>query len=129
MSSPSLRVEVERPGADVALLRLNGRLAGPAAGRRLTDAAGELPGSVTRLVLDLQGVEYMDGVGVGSVAQLCCAARAAGHRLVLAGMNPRVRSILDTSGFLPMVEQADSAAGALGAGSGGAGPMAASHAE
>ncbi|MCB1163113.1 MAG: STAS domain-containing protein [Candidatus Krumholzibacteriia bacterium] len=118
MPSPSLRVEVERPGADVALLRLHGRLAGPTASRRLTDVAHTLPVAVRRVVLDMNGVEYMDGAGVGSVAQLCCAARGAGHRLVLAGMNPRVKRILDASGFLPMVELADSADGALAASQG-----------
>jgi anti-anti-sigma factor len=98
MSQDSFRVDVDRPADSTARLRLRGRLVGPDAGRRLIDSAGASTAQASRLVLDFDGLEYMDCAGVGSLVQIACASRSAGRRLELTGMNSRVRELMDAVG-------------------------------
>jgi len=108
-----LHVVSERPAQGVALMRLRGRLSGPGAGKRVLDTAGGLQQDVRLLILDMGAVEYMDGAGLGALAQLCCTTRAHKRRLVVTGMNGRVRGILAAADMLPLLEEADSAAAAM----------------
>lgn len=50
-----------------------------------------------RLVIDLSGVPYMDSSGVATLVEALQAARKSGAKLVLCGLTPRVRSILEIS--------------------------------
>lgn len=113
MASELLQVAAERPGPEVELLRLRGRLSGPSASKRLLEAAAATPAGARLLILDMNGVEYMDGAGVGALAQLCCSTRAAKRRLVLTAMNSRVRGILSAADMLPMLEEAATPAAAM----------------
>ncbi len=113
MAFQLLHVDSERPVQDVALLRLRGRLSGPGAGKKVIEAAGDLQSAVRLLILDMTAVEYMDGTGLGALAQVCCTMRASKRRLVITGMNGRVRGILAAADMLPLLEEADSAAAAM----------------
>lgn len=48
-----------------------------------------------RLLVDLSGVEYMDSSGVGTLVFVKREVERAGGRLVLLGLRPRVRSVLE----------------------------------
>lgn len=113
MAIELLHVASERPAPEVALLKLRGRLSGPGAGKRVLEAAGGLQPGVRLLILDMNAVEYMDGAGVGALAQICCTARASQRRLVLTGMNGRVRGILEAADMLPLLEEAATPAAAM----------------
>ncbi|WP_293676376.1 STAS domain-containing protein [uncultured Phenylobacterium sp.] len=52
-----------------------------------------------KLVLDLSGVPYVSSAGLRILLMGAKAARAAGHKLVLAGLSPSVREVFDISGF------------------------------
>jgi len=50
-----------------------------------------------RVVVDLSGVPYMDSSGVATLVEALQGTRKSGGRLVLCGLTPRVRSILEIS--------------------------------
>jgi len=53
--------------------------------------------SPKRLVIDLSGVSYMDSSGVATLVEALQSTRKAGAKLLLCGLTPRVRSILEIS--------------------------------
>lgn len=57
-------------------------------------AATETP---SRLVIDLSGVSFMDSSGVATLVEILRAQQGAGGRLILAGLQPRVRGIFEIS--------------------------------
>lgn len=67
MGSPTLRVELRK-------------------------AAGEKP---ERLVIDLSGVTYMDSSGVATLVEAMQITRRSNTKLVLCGMQDRVRSVFE----------------------------------
>jgi len=52
-------------------------------------------GQAKRLVIDLSGVPYMDSSGVATLVEAMQAARKSSTRLVLCGLQPKVRSIFE----------------------------------
>jgi anti-sigma B factor antagonist len=46
------------------------------------------------IVLDLSGVPYMDSSGLGAILNGYVSAQKNGHRVVLAGVNDRVKALL-----------------------------------
>ncbi len=103
-----LRVELEESSPGTTKLRMQGRLVGPAAVMELINGAACLPPGLRRLIVDLDGLEYMDCAGVGALAQIVCACRSAERELLLVGGNSRVREILDAVGFAEHLVFADS---------------------
>jgi anti-anti-sigma factor len=68
-------------------------------------AADALQPPVRALLLDLDGVGFCDAAGVTALIRLHRAATQAEIRLVLTGLRPQVRRILDltgTSGLIPI---------------------------
>ncbi len=68
-------------------------------------AADVLQPHVRALLLDLDGVGFCDAAGVTALIKLYRAATDAEIRLVLTGIRPQVRHILDltgTSGLIPI---------------------------
>jgi len=59
---------------------------------RLVEIAAERP---PRLLLDLRGVPYMDSSGVGTLVEVWRRVGAYKGRLVLFGLNSRVRSVFE----------------------------------
>lgn len=48
-----------------------------------------------RVILDLSGVGYMDSSGVGTMVELKRLVERGGGKVVLTGMQPRVRSVFE----------------------------------
>ena len=48
-----------------------------------------------RLVVDLSGVNYMDSSGVATLIETLQAQRKGGGKMVLCGLQPKVRSIFE----------------------------------
>lgn len=92
--SADLEIERERDG-DIAILRPRGEIdlsRAPALRNALMDAVRLRPG---RLVVDLQNVSYMDSSGVATFVEALQQMRAVRGRLVLCGLQPKVRSIFE----------------------------------
>jgi anti-sigma B factor antagonist len=58
----------------------------------LVDIAAERP---RRLILDLSEVPYMDSSGVGTLVEIFRRVSAYKGKMVLFGLNPRVRSVFE----------------------------------
>jgi anti-anti-sigma factor len=54
----------------------------------------------TRLVIDLTGLEYISSVGLSVLLAAAKKIKAANGRLVLVGLNDRIRLVFEMSGFL-----------------------------
>lgn len=48
-----------------------------------------------RIVISLHGVNYMDSSGLASLVKLLSRSRKTGAKIVLAGLNPRVKSLFE----------------------------------
>ncbi len=55
-----------------------------------------------RLVLDLSGVEYISSAGLRVLLMAAKRLKAPPAGLVLCGMGPSVRTVLELAGFLPL---------------------------
>jgi anti-sigma B factor antagonist len=64
----------------------------PALHAALVEVAGNRP---RRLMLDLSGVPYMDSSGVGTLVEVFRRVTAYKGKMVLFGLNPRVRSVFE----------------------------------
>ncbi len=65
-----------------------------------------VPG-VSRVVLNLSGVDYIDSSGVASLVEGLKASRDLGSRLVLFGLNDSAREVLKISRLLKLFEVYD----------------------
>ena len=101
-----------------------GALVIQASGRLDSSSAGALeavlPARIQandKVVLDLAEVAYVSSAGLRVLLIGAKAARAAGHKLALAGLSDSVREVFDISGFTSLFTIApdlDSALAALG---------------
>jgi anti-sigma B factor antagonist len=84
-----------RPADDGTLVVLSGDVDlhhSPALHAALVEVAGNRP---KRLMLDLSGVPYMDSSGVGTLVEVFRRVTAYKGKMVLFGLNPRVRSVFE----------------------------------
>jgi anti-sigma B factor antagonist len=68
---------------------------------------------VTRVVLNLTGVAYIDSSGVASLVEGLKASRESGSRFVLFGLNESPREVLKISRLLKLFEVYDDEAQAM----------------
>ncbi|HMQ14798.1 MAG TPA: STAS domain-containing protein [Phycisphaerae bacterium] len=69
-------------------------------------------GPLERIVLDMSGVTYIDSSGVGTLVVLKREIERARARIVLAGLQPRVRSVFEITRldrFFTIAESVDEA--------------------
>ena len=102
----------------------DGALVIQAAGRLDSSSAGALeavlPARIQandKVALNLTDVPYVSSAGLRVLLIGAKAARAAGHKLVLAGLSDSVREVFDISGFTSLFTiepDLDSALAALG---------------
>lgn len=68
----------------------------------------------TQMVVDLTGVEWMNSRGLGFLIASFTTAAAAGGRLKLAGVSPKVRQLLSIVGLVASFEIFGTVAEAVG---------------
>lgn len=61
-----------------------------------------IDGGERRLVIDLAGVEYVSSAGLRVLLMAAKRLREPPAALVLCGMGPSVRTVLELAGFLPI---------------------------
>ena len=72
----------------------------------------EITGEVD-LVIDLSAVRFIDSSGVGALVSVLKKARSCGRRMILAGVTPPVRSILEVIRLTAVFELRDTVEEAL----------------
>ena len=70
--------------------------------------------SVSRVILNLSGVGYIDSSGVASLVEGLKASRETGSRFVLLGLSDSAREVLKISRLLKLFEVFDDEAQAIG---------------
>jgi anti-anti-sigma factor len=82
---------------DVAIMSLSGKFLAGGDGPFLRQKVKDLADAGTRrMVLDFAGVPYIDSTGLGFLVGSRVTAQNAGMSMVLAGINPHVKRILDS---------------------------------
>jgi anti-anti-sigma factor len=79
-------------------------------GRLDTETAPVVEGQLLELlgktggVLDMSAVRFVSSAGLRILLKAAKAAKAAGHRFALCGLQPAVREVFDMSGFGQIIQ-------------------------
>ncbi len=109
--SHNLEVRAERE-PNVTLVYLSGEIdlrTSPQLRATLLEIVDEKP---ARVVLDLSGVSYMDSSGIGTMVELKRRAAQRDSKVVLVGLQERVRSVFEITRldkFFDIVDSIDEA--------------------
>ena len=87
-------VERAQGNAQLTVIRPQGRLDMQSAPELRQELAQLAAGGQQRMVLDLEGVGFMDSSGLGAIISGLKAARQTGGDLRIAGANEQVRLVL-----------------------------------
>ncbi len=94
----------KRLQGDVVILDLDGPMDGSESCHQIHDAIREgLAAGRTRFVIDLSDVDWINSRGVGSIAAAASSVCRAEALICLAGLTPRVSSVLRTCRLVPQV--------------------------
>jgi anti-anti-sigma factor len=94
------------PGEGVAVLELGGELDLAVSGRFRELVDGVLADGSRLVVADLTAVEFMDSTMLRELLRAHRALDEGGARLVIAGVQPTVRRLLDLTGTVEVFELA-----------------------
>jgi anti-anti-sigma factor len=101
MSSLSLQTDNTRA---ISVMRINGRVDSETA-PELDDALAKLlQDNRNKIVLDLQGVDYISSAGLRAIVKAYQAARKSGGDLRLASVSTPVEVVLRTVGMMQMLQ-------------------------
>ncbi len=97
MAKPDTLQIASEPIADGVVLTPSGEIDLARSPSMRAQVANAMKAKPKRLVVDLSGVPYMDSSGVATLVEALQGTRKIGAKLVLCGLTPRVRSILEIS--------------------------------
>ena len=104
----------ERLVGDVKILDLTGKMTLGEGDELLRDKVNSLVHQGhKKLVLNLEGVPYIDSAGLGEIVRGHAALGEPGEKLRLLHANERVRDLLTVAHLHPVVEMFDNEAAAL----------------
>ncbi len=110
----SLKVET-RELDGVTVVACQGRIVLGEESAGMRDTLKRALTSSRHLVLDLSGVSYIDSSGLGTLVGVYSSARANGADIKLAGLNPRLRDLLQITKLVTVFEVFDTVQEALAA--------------
>lgn len=95
MSTPKVSITARQARAGVSVLDISGDITA-AAEQALMDAYGAASGQGAQtIVLNFEGLEYMNSSGIGLLVTLLIRANRAKQRLLAYGLSDHYRQILD----------------------------------
>lgn len=107
-------VQTERDGA-VTVIRLTDRVDSSNANEAERAVRAVLDAQETRLLLDLQELDYISSAGLRVVLMGAKGMRANGGKFALSGLKANIRQVFEISGFLSMLDVHADRAAALAA--------------
>jgi anti-sigma B factor antagonist len=110
----SLKVET-RELQGVTVVSCHGRIVLGEESAGMRDTLKRALASSRHLVLDLSEVSYIDSSGLGTLVGVYSSARAAGAEIKLAGLNPRLRDLLQITKLVTVFEVYDDVQQAIAA--------------
>ena len=108
-----MRIDEERAERALVMAPL-GRLDSVTSGELERRVVGHIDAGERRLVLDLAGVEYISSAGLRVLLMAAKRLKEPPAALVLCGLGPAVRSVLELAGFVPLFAIEPSRPQALG---------------
>jgi anti-anti-sigma factor len=98
----------------IYLLTLNGRLAlGQESGGLRTMIDNLLASGATRIILNLEHVNYVDSAGLGALIEMHRKTKAKGGSLKLCHLGPNLQRALELARLLPIFETCPTETAAL----------------
>jgi len=98
----------------IYLLALKGRLVlGEESSGLLTVIDNLLASGATRLVINLEQVDYVDSAGLGALIEMHRKTKAKGGSLKLCHLRPNLRQALEMARLLPIFETCPTESGAV----------------
>ena len=98
----------------VYLLALSGRLAlGQESSGLRTTVDNLLSSGVTRIVINLEHVNYVDSAGLGTLIEMHRKTKDRGGQLKLCNLGPNLRQALEIARLLPIFETCPTEAAAI----------------
>lgn len=92
-----MQIEESNDG-EILVMSVTGRI-DSATAKGLEDVLSQRMQDVSRVILDLTGVQYVSSAGLRVILKAAKIATAAGHRLVLSSLAPGVLEVFQISGF------------------------------
>ncbi len=108
----------ERREDGAVVLSLAGRLDGVGAPVLMGRISAAIGRGTVRLVLDCEGMSYVNSAGLRSLLIAAKACRQEGGALIIAALAPQCRSVMAMSGFLSVLDCRNTREAALAASSG-----------
>ena len=95
----------QRETNGICLLTLKGRLIlGDESNGLRTTVDNLLSSGATRIVIQLEHVNFVDSAGIGSLIEIHRKTKAKGGRLMLTNLGPKLRQALELAGLLTIFE-------------------------
>jgi anti-anti-sigma factor len=112
---PTVPLEItQRETNGIYLLALKGRLVlGDESSGLLTVIDNLLASGATRIVVNLEQVNYVDSAGLGALIEMHRKTKAKGGGLKLCQLRPKLREALEMARLLPLFETAPSETAAV----------------
>ena len=99
---------------DIKILQLNGKITigeGDVQLRKLVDEV--LSGGVRKIIMDLEGIKYIDSSGIGELVSCHSTIKKAQGSLRLARLNSKIYSLLQLTALITVFEIYDSVEDAM----------------
>jgi anti-sigma B factor antagonist len=112
-SGRTLQLEARSEGK-FRVLKVSGQLTETETAEFLEALKREGKSGAPRVILDLDGLQYMSSAGLGALVSVHPGFVGSGVRLILAGTNSKVRKLLALTSLDKLIESVDSVPEAIG---------------
>jgi anti-sigma B factor antagonist len=93
-----------RSEGDIVVLELNGRLDGSPESASVQETIREvLDGGARKILVSLEGVQWINSIGVGYLVAALVSTRNAGAKVKFVGSHSRLVTLLRTTGLVPNI--------------------------